>query len=104
MLLNLCLDYIRRRQPGRRLGVFHIDYEMQYRETIDYVDRVLASNADVLDVYRVCALQGLYLYFDVSELLAALGAVETGVVGTPVTRGGLYSGRFRFLRRYPVGL
>lgn len=54
MLLNLCLDYIRRRQPGRRLGVFHIDYEMQYRETIDYVDRVLASNADVLDVYRVC--------------------------------------------------
>lgn len=54
MLLNLCLDYIRRRQPGRRLGVFHIDYEVQYRETIDYVDRVLASNADVLDVYRVC--------------------------------------------------
>lgn len=54
VLLNLCIDYIRRKQPGRRLGVFHIDYEVQYQETIRYVDRVLASNADILDVYRVC--------------------------------------------------
>ena len=50
VLLNLCIDYIRRKQPGRRLGVFHVDYEVQYQETIRYVDRVLASNADILDV------------------------------------------------------
>lgn len=54
VLLFLCIDYIRKHCPGRRLGVFHMDYEVQYNETIRYVDRVLASNADILDVYRVC--------------------------------------------------
>lgn len=54
VLLNLCVDYLRRNCPGRRLGVFHIDYEVQYQETIRYVDRVLAGNTDILDVYRVC--------------------------------------------------
>ena len=33
---------------------FHIDYEVQYEETTRYVDRVLASNSDILDVYRIC--------------------------------------------------
>lgn len=54
MLLHLCIDYIRKHCPHRKLGVFHMDYEVQYNETIRYVDEVLASNADVLDVYRVC--------------------------------------------------
>ena len=30
VLLNLCVDYIRRYAPGRKLGVFHMDYEVQY--------------------------------------------------------------------------
>lgn len=54
VLLNLCIDYIRRHNLRRRIGVFHMDYEIQYRETIDYVERTLASNRDILDVYRVC--------------------------------------------------
>lgn len=54
VVLNLCIDYVRRKAPGRRIAVFHMDYEIQYRETIEYVDRTLAANADVLDVYRVC--------------------------------------------------
>lgn len=54
VLLHLCMDYIRKHCPGRRLGVFHMDYEVQYHETINYVDRVLKENADILDVYRVC--------------------------------------------------
>lgn len=53
-LLHLCIEYIRKFCPGRKLGVFHMDYEVQYGETIRYVDQVLASNADILDVYRVC--------------------------------------------------
>ena len=36
VLLNLCIDYIRRHNLRRRIGVFHMDYEIQYRETIDY--------------------------------------------------------------------
>ena len=54
VLLNLCIDYIRRHGLHRRIGVFHMDYEIQYRDTLDYVDRTLAANADILDVYRVC--------------------------------------------------
>ena len=54
VLLNLCLDYMRRNRLKRRIGVFHMDYEIQYSMTIDYVDRVLEANKDMLDVYRVC--------------------------------------------------
>ena len=54
VMLNLCIDYIRQHHLDRKLCVFHMDYEIQYRQTIDYVDRTLASNRDILDVYRVC--------------------------------------------------
>ena len=27
VLLNLCIDYLRKHEPGRKLGVFHMDYE-----------------------------------------------------------------------------
>ncbi len=54
VLLSLCIDYIRRHNLNRKLGVFHIDYEAQYQETMNYVDRMLASNTDILEVYRAC--------------------------------------------------
>ncbi len=54
VLLNLCIDFIRRNKPGYRLGVFHLDYEAQYSMTTEYVDRVLSENADILEIYRVC--------------------------------------------------
>lgn len=50
----LCIDYIRKHKPNRKLGVFHMDYEVQYNETIRYLDRTLAANPDLLEVYRVC--------------------------------------------------
>jgi len=37
VLLNLCIDYIRRNRLNRKLCVFHMDYEIQYSMTIDYV-------------------------------------------------------------------
>jgi predicted phosphoadenosine phosphosulfate sulfurtransferase len=54
VLLNLCIDHIRKNFPGRKLGVFHMDYEAQYECTTGYVNETLDSNADVLDIYRVC--------------------------------------------------
>ncbi len=54
VLLNLCIDYIRRNSLKQKLCVFHMDYEIQYSVTIDYVDRVLEANKDILEVYRVC--------------------------------------------------
>ena len=50
VLLNMCIDYIRKNNLKVRLGVFHMDYEIQYKMTIDYVDRMLEANKDILDV------------------------------------------------------
>ncbi len=54
VLLNLCIDYIRRNQIRKKLIIFHMDYEIQYKVTLDYVDRMLENNKDILEVYRVC--------------------------------------------------
>ena len=54
VVLNLCIEYIRRHKLPVRLGVFHMDYEAQYRMTTEYVDRVFAENRDILDIYRIC--------------------------------------------------
>jgi len=54
VLLNLCIDFIRKNNLNRKLIVFHIDYEAQYEYTTKYVDETLAQNADILEVYRVC--------------------------------------------------
>lgn len=52
VLLNACIEHIK--HHGGRMGVFHLDYEVQYSLTTEYVDDVLASDRDILDVYRCC--------------------------------------------------
>jgi predicted phosphoadenosine phosphosulfate sulfurtransferase len=54
VLLNLCIQYIKEHNLKRKIGVFHMDYEVQYDATIKYVDRVLRENPDIIEVYRVC--------------------------------------------------
>ncbi|HBG42080.1 MAG TPA: phosphoadenosine phosphosulfate sulfurtransferase [Porphyromonadaceae bacterium] len=54
VMLNLCIQYIRENNLKRKIGVFHMDYEIQYNETIQYVDHVLQTNADIIEVYRIC--------------------------------------------------
>ena len=54
VLLNLCIDYIRKHKLKCRMGVFHMDYEVQYSATLAYVEKVLSENTDILDFYRVC--------------------------------------------------
>lgn len=54
VLLNLCIDYIRKNKLDRKLSVFHIDYEAQYQMTTDYVDKVFSENSDILEYYRIC--------------------------------------------------
>lgn len=53
VLLHACIDYIRKNRLGCKLGVFHLDYEVQYGETVGYVDRTLTQNRDILEVFRV---------------------------------------------------
>ena len=54
MLLNLCVEYVRRNFPGRKLGVVHLDYEAQYSQTTEYVAARLAEDSDILEVYHCC--------------------------------------------------
>ena len=37
VLLNLCIDHIRKNKLNRKIGVYFMDYEVQYKMTIDYV-------------------------------------------------------------------
>lgn len=54
VLLNLCMDYIRKYAPERKLGIFHMDYEVQYHQTTEYVKNVFNRNRDILDIYHCC--------------------------------------------------
>lgn len=54
VLLNLCIQYIRQHNLKIKLGVFHLDYEVQYNETLRYIDGVFQTNPDIIEVYRIC--------------------------------------------------
>jgi predicted phosphoadenosine phosphosulfate sulfurtransferase len=52
VLLNLAL--LKARELGRRIGVFHLDYEAQYTATTEYVDATYADLGDEVDNLRCC--------------------------------------------------
>ena len=54
VMLELCIKYIRENNLKRKIGIFHMDYEAQYEMTTEYVDRILESNKDIVEVFRVC--------------------------------------------------
>lgn len=54
VMLNLCIDFVKKNYPDRKLGVFHIDYEAQYQYTTDYVLEIFEQNKDVLEVFHCC--------------------------------------------------
>lgn len=98
VLLNLCLDYMRRNRLKRRIGVFHMDYEIQYSMTIDYVDRVLGGkqgHAGRVPCLRAFPCNDLYLH--VPELLASLGRSKKGSMGQRNAGGRNDCRRFPFL-------
>jgi Predicted phosphoadenosine phosphosulfate sulfotransferase len=98
VLLNMCIDYIRKNNLKVRLGVFHMDYEIQYKMTIDYVDRMLEANKDILDVYRVCipfrvaTCTSMYQSF-----LASVGRQQKEYMGSFHAEKGNDQRRFSFL-------
>ena len=54
LLLNLALDFQRKNDPGRRLGLFHQDFEAQYTLTSEYVARTFQRLAGETEPYWVC--------------------------------------------------
>ena len=58
LLLNLVLDYKRRHNITKKIGVFHQDFEAQYQATTDYVESMFLKNLDDIVPYWVCIPQG----------------------------------------------
>lgn len=52
VLLELCAKVAKER--GVRFGIFHMDYEAQYKITSEYVERTLERFQNKADIYHVC--------------------------------------------------
>ncbi len=54
LLLNMTLDYVRKNCPGRRIGLFHQDFEAQYSYTTAFVKRTFERLKNEAECYWVC--------------------------------------------------
>lgn len=54
VMLNLCIQYIKTNKLNRKIGIFHLDYEVQYNETIRYINRVYKEHSDIVEIYHIC--------------------------------------------------
>lgn len=54
LLLNLILDYIRKNNIKKKIGLFHQDFEAQYSYTTQYISETFEKNLDLVEPYWVC--------------------------------------------------
>ena len=54
VLLNLVLDYMKKNNIEKKLGVFHQDFEAQYEVTGKFVEKTFEKNLDRIEPYWVC--------------------------------------------------
>lgn len=54
VLLNLCLDYMKKHNIKKKLGVQIFDNEANYEMTMDFMQRIIDNNLEYLDVYWCC--------------------------------------------------
>lgn len=54
VLLNLCLKYMREYNITKKLIVFIVDLEAQYKATMDFIQSMIDDNQDLLEVYWCC--------------------------------------------------
>lgn len=52
VVLNMAIDEARKR--GRRIGVMFLDLEAWYKKSVEFIERMIDSNLDVIDPYWVC--------------------------------------------------
>ena len=73
VLLNLCIDYIRKHNLNRKIGVFHMDYEAQYKMTTDCGRNIQAEFGYSGNLSCMRTIQSRYLCIHVPTVLASLG-------------------------------
>lgn len=54
LLLNLVLDFKKKKYPEKKIGVFYQDFEAQYTVTTEYVERTFERIKDEVEPYWVC--------------------------------------------------
>jgi len=57
VMMNLCLDYMRANPEiikGRKLGIQIMDNEANYEYSVEFMQRIIEKNIDMLDVFWCC--------------------------------------------------
>lgn len=54
VMMNLALDYAKQTDQLHKVGIYHMDYEAQYKMTTDYVTRTFENLPDGVAKYWVC--------------------------------------------------
>lgn len=55
VMLNLCIDYMRRNKiTDRKLGIMILDNEANYEHSLTFMHKIIQDNLDILDVYWCC--------------------------------------------------
>ncbi len=58
LLLNMVLDYKRKHNIKKKIGVFHQDFEAQYQLTTEYITQMFDDNLNDIEPYWVCLPMG----------------------------------------------
>lgn len=54
VMLNLCIDYIRKNNIKNKLGIMILDNEANYEMSLNFMHSIISKNLDILDVYWCC--------------------------------------------------
>ena len=54
VMLNLAIDYIRKNNVQKKLGIMILDNEANYEYSLEFMHRIIGANLDILDVYWCC--------------------------------------------------
>lgn len=54
VMLNLCIDYIRKNNIKKKLGIMVMDNESNFSSSLDFMHSILDENRDILDIYWLC--------------------------------------------------
>lgn len=54
VMLNLVVEYVRKNNIKKKIGLLIVDLESQYKLTIDYVEQTIIEYKDIFEVYWVC--------------------------------------------------
>lgn len=54
VMLNLCIDYMRKNNIKEKIGVMVMDNEANYEYSLKFMHEIIRENLDLLDVYWCC--------------------------------------------------